>query len=205
MIHLTSLKKNNFFRKKIIHLRKQLTYQQQHYISKKINKIIINYEYIKKAKNIAIYLSSNGEVNTYLLISKLLKKKNIYLPVLHPFIDKKLLFIKYKKFEELKINKFNILEPQLNLLNLISLNSLDVIIIPTVAFDVLGNRLGMGSGFYDFTLKNWEKYNFLLIGLAYDFQKLKKIKKNFWDVPLSTIITPTKIYECKKLPSNYNY
>lgn len=200
MINHNKLGKNIFLRKKYIHMRKQLNYQQQYYASKKISKIMINYDPIKKAKNIALYFSTNGEVNTHFLISELLKnKKNIYLPIIKSFSCKKLLFIKYKKLKDLKNNKLNILEPKFNITKLISLHLLDVIILPTVLFDNFGNRLGMGGGFYDYTLQYWKKNNFLLIGLAYDFQKIKKLKNKKWDVPLSIVITPSKIYKWENI------
>ena len=70
-----------------------------------------------------------------------------------------------------------------------------------VGFDTKGNRLGMGAGFYDrtFNFKLSEKINTpLLIGLAYECQKLDNLTPNSWDVPLDYIITEDTIYDCKK-------
>lgn len=123
------------------------------------------------------------------------KKKNIYLPIIHPFANKKLLFVLYKKNTNLIINKFNIPEPELNILNLIPLDLLDIVFVPIIAFDKKGNRLGSGGGYYDRTFQNSKKKNTLLIGIAYDFQEVKEIKKEKWDVTLDIIITPSKIYK----------
>lgn len=54
-------------------------------------------------------------------------------------------------------NKFGILEPKLNVRNVLPVSHLDLIFTPLVAFDKDGNRLGMGGGFYDRTLQNWQK------------------------------------------------
>lgn len=89
----------------------------------------------------------------------------------------------------------NFFEPQNKKTNLISLKNLEIIIMPVVAFDIKGNRLGMGSGCYDRTLFNWKKSKIIRIGIAYDFQLTNKILKKKWDVPLSSLITPTKIWE----------
>lgn len=116
------------------------------------------------------------------------------MPVLHPFLYKKLLFIKYSKNTILKLNKFNIFEPELKYNKIIKLEKLDIVIIPIVAFDIKGNRLGSGHGYYDRTFQNYKKYKLKLVGLAYDFQKVVCIKNTMWDIPLHSIITSSKIY-----------
>lgn len=192
-----NLKKRNDIRKKNIYLRNKLNLKKKNILSKKLVVNISKYLPIKHAKNIAIFYSVRGEINTKILINFFWEqKKNIYLPIIHPFINKQLLFILYNKDTNLIPNKFNIPEPELNISNLIPLHLLDIIFVPTIAFDKKGNRLGSGGGYYDRTFQNLKKYNFLLIGIAYDFQKVQKIKKENWDITLNTIITPSKIYEC---------
>lgn len=188
--------KNNFLRNKMKHIRNQLSYQQRCFACIKATNIALNYLPIKKAKNIALFFSVKGELNTSFLIYSLLKnKKRVYLPVLHPCSFKELLFIRYQHYTELKINKLQIPEPKLNTNNIIALNLLDVIIIPSLAVDKHGNRLGMGGGYYDRTLQNYKKHNILKVGFLYDFQKVSKLQKFSWDIPLSVVITPSKICE----------
>ena len=71
--------------------------------------------------------------------------------------------------------------------------------IPLVAFDPKCNRIGMGCGYYDKTLafkKGGEfKNKTLLVGLAYEFQKIDSIEKNAWDIPMDAIITEDKTYK----------
>jgi 5-formyltetrahydrofolate cyclo-ligase len=70
--------------------------------------------------------------------------------------------------------------------------------MPLVAFDPSGNRLGMGGGFYDRTFsylrnrKFWTKP--LLIGIAYEFQRLDSLTPSPWDVPLQAIATEKSLH-----------
>ncbi len=75
--------------------------------------------------------------------------------------------------------------------------TLDAVLVPLVAFDRQGNRLGLGAGFYDraFAFKHWtpQVARPLLIGLAYTFQEVHQLDVAAWDVPLDVIITPAEI------------
>ena len=73
---------------------------------------------------------------------------------------------------------------------------LDVIICPLTAVDKKGNRMGMGGGFYDTTLGKSHQSGakkLLKIGWCYDFQVVKQLQRQPWDVPLDGLITPTGI------------
>ena len=144
----------------------------------------------QQAKNIALYLTFDGEISTQEIIQQLWQlKKNVFLPVLHPFVKGHLLFLAYTPNTQMIVNKFGILEPKLQVQNIIPLNELDIIFTPLVAFDEQNNRLGMGGGFYDRTLQNWQQKSFLPIGLAYSWQKLPSLPVNPWDQPLHQILT----------------
>ena len=69
---------------------------------------------------------------------------------------------------------------------------LDIIFTPLVAFDSVGNRIGMGGGYYDRVLAPWftEQTGPYPIGLAHDCQHLNSLPIQAWDVPLPEIITP---------------
>lgn len=67
---------------------------------------------------------------------------------------------------------------------------LDVVMMPLVAFDALGNRLGMGGGYYDRTFANKIREKApLLLGFAYACQQVATLYPNPWDVPLAGIVT----------------
>lgn len=151
-----------------------------------------------KKKHIALYFSNDSELDTSLLIKELwIKNHVLYLPVIHPFNGANLLFQRYEKNSPMKANRYGIFEPKLNCDQICPLSDLDYVLMPLVAFDNDGNRLGMGGGFYDRTLarlheQNWQKPQ--LIGLAYECQKVDVLPIESWDVPLKTIITPDKTY-----------
>ena len=75
----------------------------------------------------------------------------------------------------------------------IPLNSCDIILVPLVAFDRQGNRIGMGAGFYDRALSFKQTAESvtrpILLGLAHDFQEVNKISAQNWDIPLDAILT----------------
>ena len=71
-------------------------------------------------------------------------------------------------------------------------NSFDVLLVPLLAFDRSGTRIGMGAGYYDRALKalsyqaGTKPY---LIGLAHYFQEINSLEREPWDVPLDAILT----------------
>ena len=66
--------------------------------------------------------------------------------------------------------------------------NIDVVIIPGLAFDRSGGRIGFGEGYYDTLLAELPK-NSLLIGVGYSFQILSSIHQDFWDMKLQKVIT----------------
>lgn len=175
--------------------RKLLTPKQQSTASHKIMRRVLTDKRIKKANNIALFLSFDGELNTRPLIDALWHAgKQVYLPVLHPFTAGHLLFLRYSALTPLVLNRImQVYEPQLDITTLLLPQQLDIIFTPLVAFDRLGQRLGMGGGFYDRTLQNWHMKNrFLPIGIAHDCQKtIKNLPVEKWDISLPEIITPS--------------
>ena len=95
-------------------------------------------------------------------------------------------------------NRYAIFEPKLNCSQICPLPELDFLLMPLVAFDEQGNRLGMGGGYYDRTLaKHYaeKRAKPKLIGLAHDCQKVESLPIEAWDVPLQQILTPTSLYQ----------
>lgn len=158
----------------------------------------------KRSKHIAFYLANDGEIDLTLLIEHAWQQnKQCYLPVLAEPNTKRLWFIPYTPETTLRPNRFGIPEPvHPRSTRLRKTLSLDLILMPLVAFDPQGHRIGMGGGFYDRTLafltsrQYWHKPN--LVGVAYEFQKQKQIATNPWDVPLQAIATEKNLYQQQK-------
>jgi len=183
-------------RKHVRNLRREISDEQQQLAAVQAADHALNFAPIQQAQHIALFLSVDGEINTRPLIAKLWQRKQqVYLPVLHPFSAGQLLFLRYDEKTELKINRLRIPEPPLDIRNLLPLSELDVLIVPLVAFDAGGQRLGMGGGFYDRTLQNWQQHGFMPIGLAHDCQQVDTLPVEQWDIPLPALITPSKIWQ----------
>jgi len=149
---------------------------------------------LRNARHIAAYLAADGEIDPAPLLECLWSAgKSVYLPVLVPFAHGKLWFARYRPGDTLVENRFGIPEPQHR--QLVRPGALDLVLMPLVAFDHAGNRLGMGGGFYDrsfaflHTRHHWRRP--ILVGLAFQFQQQNSIQPNHWDVPLNAIATET--------------
>ena len=94
-------------------------------------------------------------------------------------------FIEWSNNDPLKINKYGIPEPISD-----KIKYPDILLVPIVAYDKDLNRIGYGGGFYDRYLEKIKKVKKVTtIGLAYSFQKVKKIMTNKYDIKLDFIIT----------------
>ena len=99
-------------------------------------------------------------------------------------------------FESLvPFGKFGIPEP-MELMK-VSYKSIDAVIVPGVAFDKNGYRIGFGFGHYDKFLKKTP--HAVKIGLAFEFQIVDSVPKEEHDVPVDFIITEKRVIDCKKI------
>lgn len=151
--------------------------------------LLIDHPAFKKSEHIACYCAHKNEFETLPIIQAIWHaNKKCYLPVLCE--GKALGFVRYEEGDDLEINHLGILEP-FDFSRKIPLERLDLIIMPLVAFDSLGHRLGMGGGYYDRTLASMYNHNTKphLIGLAYASQQIDALPFDCWDVTMHSIIT----------------
>lgn len=153
----------------------------------------------QRSRHIACYLPVRGEMDPQPLMRHALAVgKRVYLPVLAPGTTNRLRFAPYREGDELIANRFAIPEPAIPHAELVGPMSLDLVLVPLVAFDEQGNRLGMGGGYYDRTFaflkhrSHWRRPR--LLGLAYEFQKVDTLAAERWDVPLHGIATESNLY-----------
>ena len=179
----------NQLRQQIRKTRANLTALQQQQSEDSITQQALAFIEERNAQQIALYVSFDGEISTEKLIKTLwAQDKHVYLPVLHPFNPNHLLFLRYLPDTPMLKNKFGIWEPKLNVQSVLPLEELDILFTPLVAFDKQGNRLGMGGGFYDRTLQNWQNSSFIPVGLAHQCQQVEQLPTEAWDVPLHQIL-----------------
>ncbi|HEX9270892.1 MAG TPA: 5-formyltetrahydrofolate cyclo-ligase, partial [Candidatus Binatia bacterium] len=74
-----------------------------------------------------------------------------------------------------------------------------VVFVPGVAFDLHGNRLGRGKGWYDRLIKK-ELGEATLVALAYDFQIVDEVPSEEWDQRVHYVITERSIVDCRSMP-----
>ena len=169
-------------RKKILKVRKKSNLKRFKINFKHLLNIL-NSENIK-GKNVGGYYPYNNEVDVLEILKKFEKKK--YLISLPKIKDNfQMDFFKWSFNDPLMINKYGIPEPVSN-----KKIYPDILLVPLVAFDNELNRIGYGGGFYDRYIKKTKKI--ITIGLAFSFQKVKKIQTNKFDIKLDFIITEKK-------------
>ena len=151
------------------------------------NKIISTEEY-RNSEVIFIFVSFGSEVYTHNLITYSLNMgKRICVPKV---ISKKdgMKAIEIKSLEELTPSIYGILEPEIKESNIIDEKSIDLVIIPGVAFDKKGGRIGYGGGFYDRFLPLLRKDS-KKIAIAYSFQIIEEVPREENDFLVPCIIT----------------
>lgn len=189
----------SIIRKQIRLARQSLSNEQQADAAKKINVNISQHLDLTQISRVGIYLSNDGEIDTSLIINTLWQHNiEVYVPIIHPFCSGYLLFQRYEKNSPMTLNRYGILEPKLNCSQVSPVIALDVLFTPLVAFDLSGNRLGMGGGYYDRSLAAYYRQQLekpKLVGLAHQCQQVDELPCEAWDVPLKTIITPEKPYQ----------
>ncbi|MCW8995037.1 MAG: 5-formyltetrahydrofolate cyclo-ligase [Psychromonas sp.] len=185
-------------RQQIRTARRDLPGIQQQADAAKLFARLIKHNKVKEAQHIGISLASDGEIDTFDFIKWCwANNKQVYLPVVHPFSKGHLLFLHYATDTEMELNRYGIYEPKLEQLHACAMHKLDIVFTPLVAFDLQGNRIGMGGGYYDRMLAPWfkDKKGPYPIGLAHDCQQVETLPIEEWDVPLPEIITPSQHYQ----------
>lgn len=185
-------------RKEILNKRAKLTPDFQQQAAIKVANFISNTNIFRNSTRIAAYFPVRGEMDPRPLIKQAWQEnKTCYLPII--MNNHKLLFAEYNKNDLLINNVYSIPEPCRETRKLINPRNLDMVIVPLIAFDINGNRLGTGAGYYDrtfaFTKQSQRGNKPYLIGIAYEFQKTSGLSPQSWDVPLNMIVTETRIYD----------
>lgn len=178
-------------RNKILIIRNSLDKEVKEAMDDEIyNKLITSDLYIK-AKNIFVYLSFGSEIQTKNIITKALRDgKEVYIPKIYKE-DKLMKAVRLKSFNDLKENSMGILEP-IDDSNYIDKREIDVILVPGVVFDLNGNRIGYGGGYYDRYLQDIKEIRNKVV-LAYDLQIVDSINPDIHDIAFDYIITNTRL------------
>ncbi len=157
-----------------------------------------------KALKIAAYIATQGEISLKPWLAENTLHQ-IFLPKLYEVNAPELRFAELAMYTRWELNRVNILEPEASWENTLLPQQLDIVLIPLVAFDREGHRLGMGGGYYDrslaFKLSQKNGLAPTLIGVAHSCQEHPQLPYESWDVPLDSIITEKEIITAAKIAS----
>lgn len=176
-------------RQEIKQLKDCLTDDKKKQSANRVFEKIAETELFHHAHNILLYNSLPDELSTKDVIQKWSKSKNIYLPRVN---GDNLEILPYDA-NSLEKGSFNIYEPIGE--NTYNISIIDMIIVPAIAYDQNGNRIGRGKGYYDRLL---QKAPALKIGVGYDFQLISHINSEPHDIPVDIIVTPNNFINLKK-------
>lgn len=140
------------------------------------------------ANRILMYHSLADELSTINFIDKWSGRKEFFLPRVNGV---NLDILPYSK-STLRLGAFQIEEPDGD--DTVDINQIELIVVPGVAYDRKGNRVGRGKGYYDRLLNNTKA---LKVGVAYDFQMVEEIDAEPHDVKVDIVITDKGIYKIK--------
>ncbi|MFT6151085.1 MAG: 5-formyltetrahydrofolate cyclo-ligase [Flavobacteriales bacterium] len=177
-------------RKEYLAKRKELKSQFVKIESLKISDILTqNFKLDNKTIHCFLPIAKNNEVDTWLIIDRMMEKGKVAIPKIES--GKSMTHYYFDKDTQLELSSFGILEPKNAKPCLV--NEIDVVLIPLLAFDEKGNRVGYGGGFYDKFISELPKET-QLIGLSL-FDPMDEIKDlNTFDKKMQVCITPKEIY-----------
>ncbi len=169
----------------------ELTPAERETYNRRIWERFFQLEAVKRAKTVMIYYGVGTEIDTVPLIEGLLSQgKTVGLPVCRE--DMNLDIGRIKSLRQVKarhFKHFTLMEPWNT--PFLEPAVLDMAVIPGIAFDIKGNRLGHGAGYYDRFLSSVPPKVYKL-GLAYDIQIMAQIPVAEHDRPMDGLLTPTR-------------
>ncbi|MGQ9569345.1 MAG: 5-formyltetrahydrofolate cyclo-ligase [Thermodesulfovibrionales bacterium] len=157
---------------------------------------LFNLSEFKIAKTLLFYVSFRSEVDTTSIIEESLQ---IGKKIIVPKVDKEmhqLRLYEIKDLKELSPGFMGIPEPSLPEERVRNIKDFDLAIIPGIAFDYSGNRLGYGAGYYDILLSNIEK-KVPFVALAYEDQIIASIPSELHDVKVDIVVTDKRVLRFK--------
>ena len=150
----------------------------------------INSDLYKNAKTVMLYFPLGNEPDTRLLFDKLFyDKKTVLLPVT---LDDEITPVVINEETEFEPGSYRIFEPKIKIPY--TEDAIDIVIVPGIAFDRHGSRVGFGKGCYD---KFLQKIKAIKIGYCYSFQVSNEIETSEFDIGMDYLITESEMIVCE--------
>ena len=183
-------------RQKILKIRQNLDFSKVQKKSKKMQQILENSEFFKISKNILFFFPVFGEPDFLNLAKKYLRQKRILFPrvIKNKFGKTKMEIAEIKNFADFSPGIFKILVPKKEIVAEKFPENIDLFLVPAVAVDFFGNRIGMGGGFFDKFLSNLKGKK---IATVFDFQIFPKIPYETHDQKMDFILSEKGLVKAK--------
>lgn len=171
-------------RKEIKALKSLLSPEEAGLASERVWNKLENHPFFRDARKILLYWSMSDELSTHDFVRKWSRDKIILLPCVN---GDELQLRRYEgEYTLCAGERYGIPEPTGELYE--NYDDIDLIVVPGVAFDRNGNRLGRGKGYYDKLLKNVNRAK--KVGVCFGFQLLPQIPVEAWDIPMDLVLDP---------------
>lgn len=186
-------------RREIRARRRAIDPMAQRRAARALQRFVLGSGILARRRRIAFYVPADGEIDVLPLLHRVhAMGRECYLPVLDALPTGRLRFLRWRPGDRLCFNRYGIPEPAAGIGSGLSASMLDLLLVPLVAFDGEGNRLGMGAGYYDRSLaflnrrRPWRRP--LLCGVAHEFQRVAALDAAPWDIPLDLCITDRRLH-----------
>ena len=180
-------------RRRLLERRDQLGDDEVRHKGEAATRRLMETDFYQRANCLSCYVSVKNEVTTHALIRFALDEgKRVAVPVLTSQ-QGEMIHREVFSLENLEQNQLGLLKPPEKDGTQVPPEAFDLIVVPVVAFDRRGYRLGLGGGYYDRFLASTSA---LKVGLAYDFQLLDQVPSGPHDLRLDKIFTETVTFTC---------
>ena len=175
-------------RKRLLKLRKAFPEKREK--EKLIAENLFESILFKTAEEIFVYISVDFEIDTSSIIERAFSdEKKVFVPVCRK--NGEMVFQRIEKDEKLVLSSFGIPEPEVDVSRSALPGERSLIVVPGLAFDKSGNRIGFGGGYYDRFLSGIEAES---IGLCFEEFFVPALPKEKFDVPVNYLATEKDIY-----------
>ena len=149
----------------------------------------------RRARSVLCYVSVGEEVETVPLLLQIVRDgKKLAVPRVLPSGRLAVIAVNHPQRELIQTDLFGIPAPLFSQKKQVALKTLDLVIVPGVAFDAQGGRLGRGFGYFDRFLSRVSP-KVPRVGLAFEAQILEKVPVHSHDEPMQAVITEKQTYE----------
>ncbi len=179
-------------RRRMLSHRRELSGSQKKKADRAIRAAVLRLPLLQNARTVCTYLSLPEEVDTSLIVKKLFGMgKQVVVPKV---MEQNLMLYEIRSMNDVAPGAFSLLEPKVTNPT-IDASAVDLFIVPGIAFDRKGYRLGWGKGHYDRLLSG---VHVSVIGLSYSQQVVDKLPASSYDIPMTVVVTEKEIFPAAK-------